>query len=71
MYKSVEVNIMDFVKIGDKYYNKNAILCVYMCDSANGKGEYILNFVGGKTINISEEEYNNILDQKKKRKLHE
>ena len=61
---------MDFVKIGDKYYNKNAILCVYV-SSANDKIEYILNFVGGKIINISEEEYNNILGQKKKRRLHE
>ena len=62
---------MDFVKIGDKYYNKSAILCVYAQDSANGKSEYILNFVGGKTINISLEEFNNILWQNKKRKLHE
>ena len=62
---------MDFVKIGDKYYNKNAILCVYMCDSERGTGEYILNFVSGKTINISEEDFNNIIGIKKKRKLHE
>lgn len=61
---------MDFVKIGDKYYNKCSILCVYV-SSANGKSEYILNFVSGKTINISEEDFNNIVGVKKKRKLHE
>ena len=36
---------MDFVKIGNKYYNKCSILCVYRCDSEKGKDEYTVNFV--------------------------
>ena len=58
---------MDFVKIGDRYYNKSAILCVYKSD----KEGCVVNFVNGKTMNIKEEEYNEILNIKKKKRIVE
>ena len=58
---------MDFVKIGNKHYNKSAILCVYKSE----KEDYTINFVNGKAMSISEEEYNTILGIKKKKRIVE
>ena len=62
---------MEFIKIGDKYYNKNYIICAFMQDTCDGKGRFCVNFDGGKTVDVSEEEFYNIIGIKKKKRIVE
>ena len=62
---------MDFYKIGNKYYNKTAILSIYSVEKPDLKIRYCASLVGGITIDLSEEEFNNILGIKKNKRIVE
>ena len=62
---------MDFIKIGNKYYNKSAILCIYAVDTQVAYTRYCASLVGGSTIDLSKEEFDSILNIKKKKRIVE
>ena len=52
---------MKFVKIGDKYYN-TALIGWAMAKEFDGGTRYYIQFIGGAQQEITEEEFNSIIE---------